>query len=166
MDFAVDSNCICGFQSERVQSAPGAFTEAVEKLFLNGSLILDEGGHCRQEWLQTATGPVGMNLADWISDQLVGGRLKFVLCRPLGLHRRQLSQLGLPTKDMKWFALCRDGRATIFLTEDIDFYEPRAKAYPPARRERIKCQGPAPVKRFFLREIGTKVLDVAQVAAM
>lgn len=159
MYFAVDSNCVCHFQQERISSAPAAFTDAFDLLFTSRRMILDEGGLCFQEWCQTAVGPVEMNLQDWISDLIVNGSLRLVRTRPLGQHRRRLQELGVPARDMKWFALCRDGSAEIFLTEDIDFFDPRAKNTPRARKEQIRRRGPAPVKRFFRDEAGTTVLD-------
>lgn len=159
MYFAVDSNCVCGFQAERIALVPDVFTAALDALFSTGTMILDEGGVCSQEWCDTASGPINLNLRDWISDLIVNGMLRLVQMRPLGNHRRALQELGVAKKDMKWFSLCRDGGAEIFLTNDIDFYDPRAKSAPHDRKQRIKREGPAPVKRFFREHAGTTVTD-------
>ena len=165
MGFAVDSNCVCGFQMERVCGTAARFSEAVSNLLRDRVLLLDDTGKCQQEWMETAAGPLHLNLADWVSDLIVSGNARLVTLTPLGRHRRPLQQLGLSNKDMKWFNLCRDGGAAVFLTEDIDFYDPRAKQHSPARKERIRRNGPAPVKRFFRREINTEVMDLADVLA-
>lgn len=163
MYFAADSNCVCYLQQERVLSAPDRFTAAFDRLFSTRTMILDQSGHCVQEWCDTAMGPMVMNLRDWVSDLIVSGALRLIETRPVGNHRRKLQALGVPPGDMKWFALCRDGGAEVFFTEDIDFFDPRAKSASSERRTRIKRRGPAPVKRFFRDEIGTLVLDCEAV---
>ena len=69
MDFAVDSNCICGLQCERIDAMNGPFSAAIAKLFGLGRMLLDGDGHCQQEWLDTAAGPVGLNLGSGLVDQ-------------------------------------------------------------------------------------------------
>ncbi len=154
---AVDANCICHFQRESIVGEPGLYHQAIERLLQDGQLVLDEGGLCRQEWLDTASGPIQLNLNDWINDLIANNQLSLAAITPVGRHRKQLSSLGVPKKDHKWFALCRDSTAATFLTEDIDFYDPREKLAGDGRRRRVMLSGSGPVKRFFRAEAGTEV---------
>lgn len=161
-DSAVDANCICYYQQERLlEQTGGRFHQAVDRLLAEGKLLLDVAGLCRQEWLDTACGPAKINLGDWISDLIASNKLAMVDTRPIGAHRRRLRELGVPSKDHKWFGLCRDGGAATFLTEDIDFFNPHEKRSGEARRRRVMDRGPAPVKRYFREEIGTHVVCCA-----
>lgn len=124
--FVIDANAIHAFQQERIREAPGLAHDAIEAIFSAHCIALDVEKLCYQEWIDCAGGTFPFALIDWISDNLVAGKINFFEMAPNSC-KRQLTNLGLPQKDHKWIRLSIGCAGRRLVTEDIDFFDPTKK---------------------------------------
>jgi hypothetical protein len=138
MCVAVDANMMVLFQRERVLGEPGRGSECLERILQNTYLALDDGDLCVIEYYQTLPGILTEELKSWITQAINDRKLRLL---PFGNFRdavRRCRQAGLPQRDHRWVKLCSNGCVTHFLTDDIDFYEPRVKNGTAQQKHRAK----------------------------
>ena len=124
--FAVDANAIALFQRERVRNEPASGVAAIEAISEKNCIALDNEKLCLQEWMDSAKGSFPFALADWISDMLVVGKIRYFCLAP-NTCRKQLNSLGLPKDDHKWVRLALGCTGNVIVTGDVDFFEPSKK---------------------------------------
>lgn len=136
----IDANCLKYFQEERLSDENNEFSKMIEKAIAKGFIAIDDEGKAQQEYSDCCKpSAVGLNLCDWIADQIVNNTFRmFSMDRSL---EKDLKSLGLPKKDLKWPAIAKGAKADIILTEDIDLFEPKAKSYASKKKEKIKSAG-------------------------
>lgn len=144
---ALDANAIHAFQEERIKSTPSYGHAAIERIFSEGCIALDDSDACLQEWTDTAGGQVPFALTDWIYDQMAIGTIRTVPVS--GNYFKALTAIGLPKKDHKWvkLAICCGGKTIV--TNDIDFFDPKLKAASEAKKDKAKERGGACSKALF-----------------
>lgn len=138
---ALDANAIHAFQEERINDNPSDGHAAVQRIFDEGCIALDDADACLQEWTDTAGGQVPFALTDWVNDQLAMGTIKTVPVS--GNYYRQLIALGLPKKDHKWVKLAISCGGKTIVTNDIDFFDPALKSASEAKKVKAKEKGGA-----------------------
>jgi hypothetical protein len=155
----VDANCIKYFQEERLSDSFGMFSRAIGRIVEENLIAVDVDGLALQEYHDCCRpSAVGMNLMDWISDQLVSG--KIVTVQQDHSLKKTLSQLGVPRKDLKWPAIALGASSDLILTEDIDLFDPKAKTFDAKKKEKIKRQGGC-VSTLLSRKHGIRVRTAA-----
>lgn len=155
MGFVVDANAINQFQKERA-SEPDDGVRAIELILEHSYIVLDEGGHCKQEWMDCAAGSFPLALADWLADQLAAGRVRIVemIKNP---PFKALRQIGVPKKDHKWIQLAVTDNSKFIVTNDIDLIEPKAKNSSNQIKDRIRSQCRGSVQKFLDKRLGITV---------
>ena len=120
-----------------------------------GHIAIDDGGHALQEYNDCCKpSAVGLNLCDWIADQIVNKVIvMFTMDRSI---EDDLRKLGLPKKDYKWPAIAKGSEADTILTEDIDLFHPEAKGYNAKAKAKIRERGGC-VSKFLARNDGISV---------
>lgn len=136
---ALDANAILVFQQERLNGMNGDGHAAVQRAIEYGCIALDIDGACLQEWIDTAEGHAPFALSAWVDDQLAMGNIR--LFETKGNLFRALNAIGLPKKDHKWVKLAISCKGRIIVTNDIDFFDPRAKKAPEEKKLKLKEKG-------------------------
>lgn len=155
----IDANCLKYFQEERIFDKAGTYTAMIEKVREKGCIAIDDEGHAQQEYNDCCNpSVVGLNLCDWIADQIV--EKFFVMVAMDKSASRDLSGLGLPKKDHKWPAIAKGAKANLILTEDIDLFDPKAKSRKSAEKTKIKDKG-GPLSKYLAKRHGI-VVSTAQ----
>lgn len=136
----VDANCMKYFQDERVSFVNGPYSAVIFAALNGGIIAIDDEGHARQEYFDCCRpSPVGMNLSDWINDQIIAKKIRVFPMDPS--ESRTLRKMGVPKKDHKWVAIAIGASASCIVTEDIDLFDPSEKNANAARKVRIKAVG-------------------------
>ncbi|MCA0256083.1 MAG: hypothetical protein LCH47_05735 [Proteobacteria bacterium] len=151
----IDANCLKYFQDERVAGTSGVYSAMIGKVQEKGCLAVDDEGHAQQEYNDCCRpSAVGLNLCDWIADQIVE---RFIVLFPMDKSASvDLKKLGVPKKDQKWPAIAKGAQADFILTEDIDLFDPKAKAFKSAAKAKIKAGG-GPVSKYLAKQHGINV---------
>lgn len=140
MCVAIDSQMMVQFQRERILEQPSIGMECLQRILRTTYLALDDGDHCVSEYYQTLSGMLGEEMRTWITQAINDNKLRIL---PFGDFRqslRRIAQAGLPNRDHRWIKLCSHPCVTHLLTEDIDFYDPRAKQGNQAAKRRAKIE--------------------------
>lgn len=159
----VDSNCIHCFQDERIHGVEDIATSAIQHILSKGLIALDDKEQCLHEWLSCAAGPAALNLRDWVSEQLILGKIKLFEMPSFPDLRKKLLQLGLPRDDIKWFRLCSASNAKALVSEDSDLYHPPSKKWTHEKKEEIKNAGDGCVCKFARKEMGVTIMRLRHV---
>lgn len=154
--FVVDANVINKFQGERLAD-PGLAHEALASIFSCGHIALDEGGQCRQEWIECAAGTHPFALDDWINDRLVDQAIQLYPTTPDSMHKA-LTALGMPKKDHKWVRLAIATAAASLVTEDVDFIDPTKKKADEKTKSKLKATCKGPVSKALRKCFGVQVM--------
>lgn len=152
----IDANCMKYFQEERVKKGEGRFCDVIDVALNNGIIAIDDKGLAQQEYFDCCRpAPVGLNLCDWISDQIIAQKIKmFAVNRSAEIS---LIGFGVPRKDHKWVAIALGAGAFAVVTEDIDLFDPKEKYANEARKAKIKAEGGC-VSRHLRRKYKLLVL--------
>lgn len=155
----VDANCMKFFQQERLEANCAVYTRMIKAAFEKGPVAVDDEGRAIYEYNDCCRpAAVGLNLGDWIADQIVIGAIVYV--KMDHSLKKDLSLLGLPAKDLKWPAIAKGAGADLIITEDIDLFDPKKKNASPKQRNRIfRCGGPV---SKFLRDRHRIRVSIAQ----
>lgn len=160
--FVVDANAIHAFQQERIKESPGVAHAAIEAIFSAHCIALDVEKLCYQEWIDCAGGSFPFALIDWISDNLVAGRINlFELAS--NACKRQLSGFGLPQKDHKWVRLSIGCGGRKLVTEDIDFFDPTKKSAKAHVKQQLRDSRSGPCAKGLRKDFGVDVMCLAHV---
>ncbi|WP_157123645.1 hypothetical protein [Allosphingosinicella indica] len=144
------------FQHERLTER-GIAHDAIDAIFREASIALDEEGKCQQEWLDCAAGKFPLALSDWINDKLVERKI-VLFADNVPSKFREFQRLGIPKKDHKWVTLSIASQSRALVTEDIDLIEPRQKSAPAKVKSRIKSTCKGTVSRCLRRDYGVNVV--------
>ncbi|RUV97977.1 MAG: hypothetical protein EOQ55_00980 [Mesorhizobium sp.] len=157
MPTVIDANCFKGFQEERVGDLVGCYSTVVNLAIERGCIAIDDEDMALQEYHDCCRpAAVGLNLRDWIADQLVN---KVIVMFPMDRKaERELRELGVPKKDRKWPAIALGSSSDIIVTDDIDLFDPRAKKYKSKQKEKIKKSGGC-VSKLLVRKYGIAVFS-------
>lgn len=155
--YTVDANAINEFQKERLRDEKGMAHEAIERVFADDCIALDEGGLCQQEWENCAGGHFPLALIDWIADQMIYGRIRKFKLAPNTI-RKDLLRVGLPQDDHKWVRLAIGSDGFRILSGDIDFLDPKKKRASVEERQRLRRGGKGPCSKLLDKKFGIKVL--------
>ncbi|WP_143040440.1 hypothetical protein [Rhodobacter sp. 24-YEA-8] len=143
------------FQDERLNGEEGAYHEMINCAFTKGSVAIDLDKRAEQEYYDCCKPSVaGINLQDWISDQLITG--KFIYCIHDDSAKRKLREMGVPAKDLKWPAIAIGSGADLIITNDIDLFDPAAKNYTSKKKDQIKRDG-GPVSKYLRKNHSIEV---------
>lgn len=160
--FVVDANAIHAFQKERISASLGPAHEGVTRILTEHCIALDEGELCYTEWLACAAGTAPYNLADWVADELVAGRIQLFQLAD-NTCRRKLSAYGLPQSDHKWVRLAIGSGGKKLVTEDVDFFDPTKKTAPAAAKARIKHARSGACAKSLKKDFGVSVMCIIHV---
>jgi len=148
----IDANCMKYFQEERVTGTLGVFTEVIDKACAGDGIAIDDEGKAQQEYFDCCRpSPVGLNLTDWITDQIIARKIKMVKMDKAA--EPKLKQLGVPRKDLKWPSIAKGAAAESLVTEDIDLFDPKAKNRSSSAKSKIKERG-GPVSKHLKKKYG------------
>lgn len=144
------------FQQERVRSITGQFTAVINKATADDFIAIDDEGKAGQEYFDCCRpSPLGLNLNDWLADQIVSGIVK--LKKMDHSQDDTLRRLGLPKKDIKWPSIALGSASSHIVTEDIDLFEPSAKAYDAKSKNKIKTSGNGVVAKHLRKNFNITV---------
>lgn len=160
--FVVDANVMNAFQAERAAGREATCHSAIKSVFDCGHIALDDGGHCKQEWLECAAGTFPLALEDWIADRLVEQRIQLY---PNGREPRskEMFREGIPRKDHKWVVLAKTSKAVAIVSDDIDFVDCKKKKCDAKTKEKIRAKGKGPTKKWIQKTTGADVWMIEDV---
>jgi hypothetical protein len=160
--FIVDANAIHEFQSERIRQENGPAHSAIIGILDSHFIALDADGKCLQEWAACAEGTHPFALTDWIADQMLENKIRLVDIAP-NTCRKQLLTLGLPEQDHKWIRLCVGASSERLVTEDVDFFNPRAKTWKANAKMKLKAAKKGPCAKALKKQFRISVMCLAHV---
>ena len=164
MPYVVDANVMNMFQSERFNGAAGLACSALDEITDNSFIVLDETGHCKDEWISCAGGKPPIALEDWIADMFVRQRLQLATFINDSMYQ-ELNNQGIPKRDHKWVRLARSANANVIVTEDIDLFDPKKKnACTSAAKAKIKSGRKGPVAKYLKKSYKIDVICVEHVS--
>lgn len=153
-----DANIVLGYflcsvlgQETRLTADPSGLIESLDQKL---QLCVDDCGNLEAECVAL----VGVEwLEPWLARLLVEGKVRVVSPQRVRSLEKKLSTLGFPGGRDFWYirtalaavAVCG---SSVLLTEDMDFFEPREKRAPNARRLRFLTEGKGRVCRQLRRE--------------
>lgn len=151
----IDANCLKYFQEERVSGLSEKYTDMIAKAQGKGCIAIDDEGRAQQEYNDCCKpSAVGLNLCDWIADQIVNKVI--IMFKMDRSAEAELRKLGVPNKDLKWPSIAKGSNADTILTEDIDLFDPKAKSFNAKSKTKIKEKGGC-VSNFLAKRHGISV---------
>ncbi len=161
--FVIDANAIHQFQVERISEENGIAHAAIERITRMEAIALDEEQLCLQEWMRCASGSHPYALMDWVSDQLVAGKIVLASLSP-NTCRKNLLSVGLPSDDHKWVRLAIGCGGFRLVTNDIDFFDPAHKNSKAAVKTRLKSSRKGKCAKMLEKTYKVSVMCFEHVA--
>ncbi len=136
------------FQKERLDASSGLYCHLIDEVCNKGHISLDRKGKIIQEYAETCSpGAVGLNLLDWLADMAAKGLVKeYAEASDL---KQECERCGLPSKDYKWVGTAMGAKAKLIVSEDIDLFEPKAKAWTAAKKKQIKANSKGSIAKLL-----------------
>lgn len=97
---------------------------------------------------------------EWLTDEMKTGRIIYITPEKIPTEmQKSICQMGFPfnTRDKEYIRVALATTTKFILTEDIHFYEPKAKDQPHANKERFRVERKGTVCRFLERKMGIRV---------
>jgi hypothetical protein len=162
---AVDANIMCKFTESLIHDIETNERAVVRKLQSSHGFVIDDRGQIKHQWLETC----GTNVfGEWFYQGLKTGIIREVQATLEKQHKKRLQQgCGMPTKraELMYVAAANVTELKYIVTDDIDFWEPKAKKR--GNREKhdeIKQQRKGTVCKY-LRSLNIRVGTAAMALA-
>lgn len=124
---AVDANVMCAFTESLIRKTDTRERAVVQRLEISHGFAIDHTGQIKHQWFETC----GANVfGEWFIQGLKGGKIVEVRASLDKQHKKKLQQdCGMPTKraEMMYVAVANVTALKYIVTNDIDFWEPKAK---------------------------------------
>lgn len=158
----VDSNVMNLFNQGVIEDETTDARQLVEKIEATHGFAIDAGGKIRQQWLETCD---SVYFGTWFTEGLKTGRIHQVAPTISQADAKHLRiTCGMPRARFEFTYVAVANRVTqprYIVTEDIDFWEPKAKTASHERKEAIKATRTGCVCKH-LGQMGIAVGTVAQ----
>jgi hypothetical protein len=170
MRLVVDAQLIAGYfrEAERGEAPAytGPVTDLIQRLGRQDRAFLDETGRIEQEY-RDVVDPEWFEA--WLGDRLANGDFVIVAAQACPeLIRLLITKFGFPRKggDRHYVALARaiveaKQEPVALLSEDLDFYDPKAKQGSSKRRAKLLNTCGGPVARYLTKHESICVRPVA-----
>ncbi|MCV3210141.1 hypothetical protein OHD62_20060 [Mesorhizobium sp. YC-39] len=163
MSTVIDTNCFKLFQEERVDERQGTYYKVITRAIDREYIAIDDEGKALQEYNDCCRpSAVGLNLCDWIADQIVNKVI--VMFKMDRGAEKELRKMGVPSPDLKWPAIALGAKSDTIVTEDIDLFDPKAKKRKAKEKIKIKRDGGC-VSKFLRRQYGIDVVCAEEFIA-
>jgi hypothetical protein len=134
----IDANCFKTCYNEIIAGAKGLGSELLDLIFVDDFIGLDEGGIILQQWSACCCGEEDEFFKEWISNRIVEDKIRHHPTRANAHLKKKLRvELGFPAKDVIYILLGVGISAFMIVSEDIGFYEPKAKTWTSQKRTEL-----------------------------
>ncbi len=164
MNYVIDANCWKSYAEETLAMEPGLGTVTFERAKEAGKVILDDGGHIRQQYFECMRGQEGL-LAILIETLTTEGKLRLVVPAPAREIRVTMNTLGVPTTEWMYFRCAVVALPSYIVSNDIDFFNPKLKLANAKAHVACKQNPNAPVCKAMRKTHGVQVLWMEAFAA-
>ena len=151
----VDSNVISAYIPEYIREQGEVF-ETIETIL--GKIGIALTRTIEWEWKSTCPGLV---LVEWLTDQIKKGRIVYVTEEkvPRNVMTTLIQKYGFPVKSRdRRYISCAYGTDTKYiLSEDIDFFDPKAKCASEKMKRRVKTLRGGALCKYLKKELGITV---------
>lgn len=151
----VDTNVISMYFHEHLRKC-GEVLELVEKVLRCVGVALTD--KLEYEWKSTCPGPI---FDAWLTDEVKEGRVLYVNRKPLPRNVMKIihHKFGLPRgRGDREVLFCANGtQMKYILSEDLHFFDPKAKETSRQHRRRVKDRRLGVFCRYLKRELGITV---------
>jgi len=159
MAIVIDAQILKGFFQEVVLNIGHGLSASPALLFNSGFRVhpihVDDKGNFKHEW-RAVVQPEWFDA--WYADQIRDGVIREVAAPSDQQLKKQLSNIGFPVtgRDIWYARVCCHVAQTvglcIFISEDLDFYEPKAKRSGSKYRNKILINELGSVQKYFRKE--------------
>lgn len=169
MNLVIDANIFKGFYQETVLELNEdkiSLTGSTLKLFdsENKTIYMDEGNQIESEW-RNLVSPEWFNA--WLIYELESGNVVNI---PIENHETILKALktkGFPSSGDKWYVrtavtLAEQMDEAKFITEDMDFYDPKKKSLNAKARENVMRSKSSVIRKYLLKKASLIVIPVCE----
>lgn len=157
VNVVLDANCWCARVDETLLGAAGPGTGAFEKAYQIGKVVIDDGGHIKQQYTESRRGFGEQLFNIFFEDGVLSGKIHLVPSGGSGNLRRRLLAAGLPRKELPYFYAAAASKAGYIVSNDIDFFDPTLKRANEAAKARAKARRNGCVCRLARDEIGCEI---------
>jgi hypothetical protein len=134
----VDANSFKIAYNEMVTESIGLGSKLVASIFLSDFIVVDEGGVILQQWRACCCGDEDEFFREWIFNRIAEDKIrKCTLSANAHLKKKLRIELGVTAKDLVYLLLAVETAAFMIVSEDIDFYEPKAKTWNSQKRTEL-----------------------------
>jgi hypothetical protein len=159
---AVDANVMNLFSRSLIRQEETNARTIVERIESTHGFAIDAGGKIKHQWLETCD---KVYFGTWFVEALKAGRIREVVAKLPRQHEKHLRiRCGMPTGRAELTYVAVSNAVVLprhIVTEDIDFWEPSAKAADEKTKQDFKNGRTGCVCRY-LRLIGVTVATIQQ----
>lgn len=170
MDVVVDANVVADYYREDVLGHESSLTSSSRPLFdaLGAAhrMYLDGGGQIEHEYRNHTD---ELWLDGWLGTALINGGASQVETRPSRALEKRLHERGFPrSRDVHYVrtavAVTVESGGCDLVSEDVHFFDPKAKTQGAERRRQILLMGDGPISQL-LSDVGIRVVCVCSAVS-
>jgi hypothetical protein len=162
----VDANVFKHFFEEQVNESPAEATSFMDAVLTWGHIAWDEKKFVAHEWRETSCGLNTSYFDSWVQARIIENKIQmYEDVTTAHLKKRARQGLGIPSRDLKYICLAISANSIVIFSNDIDMFEPKAKAWPEAKKTQIKTESSGCVCVWLRNDHGINVHQVAQAPA-
>jgi hypothetical protein len=154
---AVDAVIISHYIKEYVQET-GPLLELVDRMLARFGMVVDDKSKIISEWGQHSLKPV---FTEWVTDKLKNGYVRKVhACLPPDAVKKIHTHYGLPTqrsRDIEYIRCANVTTTRYILSEDIDFFDPKAKGGSATRKRKARDERCGALCNFLRKKLNITV---------
>ena len=159
----VDACVMQHFLTALISKTENDATRLVDCLSSGEGFAIDEKDKVVNQWRETCRHQV---MEDWITLGIQAGYIRMVSSGPTAQHKKHLqTKLGFPYEQRHegvYVEVAHTAPPHILVTDDIDFWEPKAKRRSAAEKARFVSGRTGGVCTYLRKKMKTQVLSVQQ----
>jgi hypothetical protein len=163
--FVIDADAFKKIFDSLLYEIDNAARKSIELILQADHILIDTGGRIRQQWRACSCGDNDEYFSSWVSARLVEDKIREVGYKTDAAVRSKLDKFGMPRDDRVYIFVAVSNAGYAIVSEDSDFYDPKAKRWSAPAKERLREDGRGCVVRYMRRQFGIHIFPLARTDA-
>lgn len=152
----IDANVFCRIYDAIINDKYDLFRHIFEHAVDNGYILVDDGGKIKHEWRTTCCGDEDEFFNVWYSSRQFEDAIREGSLSSCNATKKYLKLLGVPSKDCVYLRLGINSTPKIIVSDDSDFFEPKAKTWSTEKKRNVKLKGGS-VSTYMKKQHGVEI---------
>jgi hypothetical protein len=163
----MDANAFKVVYNDLIDDADGLGSAVIATIFREDYISVDMGGIIIQQWKDCSCGEEDEFFQEWVTNRITEDKIrKRQPAKEAQIKKKLRIELGVPAKYWVYLLLAIGIAAFMIVSQDIDFYEPRAKSWDAKKRAGIISNRAGCVCKHMLKYHKVTICALEQAIAI